>query len=72
MLRKGSELWHSILIFHGDSAPHHETLSAKQFLSQKLITEMEQPPCSHDLASNYFVSISKNKVCLKWTTISGY
>jgi hypothetical protein len=40
--------------------------SVKQFLAQKLITDMEHPPYSPELA------VSKNKVFLKGTKISRY
>jgi hypothetical protein len=43
--RKIPELWPNEWIFHHDNAPTHKALSVKQFLAQKLITEMEQPYC---------------------------
>jgi hypothetical protein len=36
------------------NAPAHKVLSGKQFLTQKSITEMEQPLFSPDLALNDF------------------
>jgi transposase len=50
--RKRPELWLNNWILHHDNNPVHNTLSVKQFLSQKLITEMEHPPYSPDLAPN--------------------
>jgi hypothetical protein len=41
----------------------------KQFVAQKLITEMEHLPCSPDLAPNDFWMLPDNKVCLKQTNI---
>jgi hypothetical protein len=45
----------------------HKALFVQQFLAQKSITQMEHPPYSPDLA----LTVSKNKVCLKATKISG-
>jgi transposase len=47
--RKRPELWPNNWILHHNNAPAHEALSVKQFLAQKLITEMEYPPYSPDL-----------------------
>jgi hypothetical protein len=52
--RKTPEIWHDVSILHQDSAPFHESLCVKQFLAQKLITAMEHPSRSPDLASNDF------------------
>jgi hypothetical protein len=41
-------------ILHQDNAPAHEALSVQQFLAQKLITEMENPPYTPDLVMNDF------------------
>jgi len=57
--RKRSELWPSVRILHNDNAPAHKTLSFKQFVVQKSITEMEHPPYSPDLAPNDFQLFSK-------------
>jgi hypothetical protein len=51
--RKRSELWPNGLILHHDNAPAIKTLSVKQFLDQKSITEMEHHSCSSNLAPNY-------------------
>jgi transposase len=63
--RKRPELWPNDGIIHHDSAPAHKALSVKQFLDQKLITEMEHPPCSHDLAPNEFWPFPKIKFHFK-------
>jgi hypothetical protein len=48
------ELWPNDWILHHDNAPAHKALSVKQFLAQKLITEMKHPPYPSDLNLNYF------------------
>jgi hypothetical protein len=52
--RKRPELWPNHWIPHHDSAPAHKALSVKQFLAQKLIIEVDQPPHFPDLARNDF------------------
>jgi hypothetical protein len=47
--RKWPELWPNNKILYHNSALAHNMLSVKQFLVQKSITEMEQPPFSADL-----------------------
>jgi hypothetical protein len=42
--RERPELWPNDWILHHDNAPAHKMLSVKQFLVQKLITEMEYSP----------------------------
>jgi hypothetical protein len=46
--RKGVELWPNDWILHHDNASAYKALSVKQFLAQKLISEMEHPPYSPD------------------------
>jgi hypothetical protein len=41
-------------ILHHDNSPAHKALSAKQFLAQKSVIEMEHLPYSPDMASNDF------------------
>jgi hypothetical protein len=53
------------LYLYHDIAPSHKALSLKQFLAQKSITEMEHPPCSHDLAPSNFWLFPKIKSALK-------
>jgi hypothetical protein len=54
MHRERPKLWHNDWILHHDNASAHKVLSVKQFLGQKLITEMEHPSYSPDLALNDF------------------
>jgi hypothetical protein len=63
--RKGSELWPNDWILHHDSAPAHKMLFVRQFLAQKLVTEMEHSPCSPDLAQNDFWLFQRIKSSLK-------
>jgi histone-lysine N-methyltransferase SETMAR len=63
--RKRPELWPNNWIPHHDNASAHKALSVVQFLAQKLITEMEHPPCSPDLAPSNFWVFSKIKSVLK-------
>jgi hypothetical protein len=51
---KRPELWLSDWVVHHDSAPAHKTHSVKQFFAQRLITEMEHPPCSSYLRDGDF------------------
>jgi hypothetical protein len=59
--RKRPEGW----IPHFDDAPAYKLLSVKQFLAQKLITEMEHSPFSPDLALSAFWLFLKRKYALK-------
>jgi transposase len=52
-------------IIHHDNAPSHKELSIKKLQSQKSITEKEHPPCSPDLAPNYFWLFPKINYALK-------
>jgi hypothetical protein len=52
MRRKRPELWPNYGIFHHDNAPANKTLSDKQYLAQKSITEMEHPPYFTGFAPN--------------------
>jgi hypothetical protein len=52
--RKRLELWPDNWILHHDNVQAHKALSTKQFLAQKLITVMEHPSYSPDLAPNNF------------------
>jgi histone-lysine N-methyltransferase SETMAR len=52
--RKRPELWPNDWILHHNNAPIHKAFSVKQFLVQKLITEIEHPPYSPDLAPGDF------------------
>jgi histone-lysine N-methyltransferase SETMAR len=66
MPRKRPELWPNDWILHHDNAPAaHKSLSVKQFLAQKSITEMEHPPSSPNLALNDVWLFVKIKCALK-------
>jgi hypothetical protein len=52
-------------ILHHHNAQAHKALSVKQFLAQKLITEMEHPPYSPDFAPNDLQLFPKIKSALK-------
>jgi hypothetical protein len=52
--REKPEVCTSNCILHHDNAPVHEVPSAKQFMAQKSITEMEHPPIPLILAPNDF------------------
>jgi transposase len=53
------------LILHHDNARAHKTLSVKQFLAQKSITEMDHPHYTPDLAPIDFQLLPKIKSALK-------
>jgi hypothetical protein len=63
--RKRPEYWSNASITHHDNAPAHKVLSVKQFLAKKSITEMEHPLYSPPFESEWHLSVSKNKVCLR-------
>jgi hypothetical protein len=63
--RKWPELWPSDWTLDHDNALAHKASSAKQFLAQNFITEMEHPPCYPDLAHNDFCLFLKVKSALK-------
>jgi histone-lysine N-methyltransferase SETMAR len=63
--RRRPELRPSDWILYHDNTPAHKVLYVKQFLAQKLITEMEHPPFSPCLASNVFWLFPGVKYALK-------
>jgi hypothetical protein len=63
--RKGLNFGFSDWILHHDNAPAHKALPVKQFVAQKLITEIEHPLCSPDLDPNDFCLFSKIKSIIK-------
>jgi predicted Abi (CAAX) family protease len=65
VLRERPELQPNDWTLHHDNAPAHKLLSVKQFLAQKLNTEMEHPPISFDLALNDFWLFPEIKSALK-------
>jgi histone-lysine N-methyltransferase SETMAR len=62
---KWAGLWPNNWIIHHDNATAQKALSVTQFLAQKLITEMEHPPCSPNLAPNDFWLFPEIKCALK-------
>jgi hypothetical protein len=52
------------LILQRKNAPVHKVLSAKQFLAQKRITAMENPPYFLDFTPNDFRLFQKTKSAL--------
>jgi len=62
---KKPKLWLKNWNLHHGNAPAHKTLSVKEFLAQKSITEMKHPPYSPDLASNDFLLFTEIKSALK-------
>jgi len=68
--RKRPELWRNGWILHQDNAPAHNEFSVKQFLANKNITVLEQPPYSPDLAPCDFYLFPKIKSVLKLLTYS--
>jgi len=65
--RKRPELWRNGWILHQDNASAHNALSVKQFLANKNITVVEQPPYLPDLAPCDFFLFPKIKSVLKGT-----
>jgi transposase len=63
--RQRPELRPNNWIFRHKNDSRHKTLSVKQFLAQKSINEMEQPPFSPDLAPNDLWLFPKIKSALK-------
>jgi hypothetical protein len=61
--RERPDHWPNSWVLPHDNAPVHKTLSVKQFLSLKSITEMELILFLW-FGSKWFLAISKNKVCL--------
>ena len=58
-------------LLHHDNAPAHNTLSIRQFLAEKNITVLEQPPYSLDLAPCDFFLFPKLKGIIKGTHFEG-
>ena len=65
---KRRELWQDKpWLLHHDNAPAHNALSIRQFLAEKNITVLEQPPCSPDLALCVLFLFHKLKGIIKVT-----
>jgi len=71
-IEKGLNLGQVIGFSTMTNAPAHKTISVKEFLAQKLITEKEYPSYSPDMDPNNFKLFSENKVWLKVMKISRY
>jgi hypothetical protein len=66
--RKRAELWPNDWILNHNNASVHKMFYIKQFLTQKSIIEVQDPPCSPDLAPNVFwlfPKLSKGKKDLR-------
>ena len=56
---KRKDLWeNNAWVFHQDNAPAHSALSIRQFLAERNVPTLEQPPYSPDLAPCDFFSYS--------------
>jgi len=65
---KRGELWRDkSWLLHHDNAPAHKALSIRQFLAEKNIAVLEQPPYSPDLAPCDFFLFPKLKGIIKGT-----
>jgi hypothetical protein len=65
--RKRRDKWQGQWFLHRDNAPSHISLVVQQFLAQKSIPVMTQPPYSKYLAPNDFWQFPT----LKWTSMEG-
>ena len=69
---KRRELWQDkSWLLHHDNAPAHNALSILQFLAEKNIAVLEQPPYSPDLAPCDFFLFPKLKGIIKGTRFEG-
>jgi hypothetical protein len=64
-LYKRPHFWPNDWILHHGNAPAHRTLTFKQLLAQKPMTEMEHQPYSPDFVPNDFWLFLKTKSALK-------
>jgi len=64
-IKKKPELKPNKCILYHNNAPENKELSVKQFLAQKLITDMKQPTYSSDLVLNDFWLFPKIKSGIK-------
>jgi hypothetical protein len=55
--RKRTELWPDKWVLHHDNAPALDVLRVREFLANKSITNMDQPPYSPDLPPEILGSI---------------
>ena len=70
---KRRELWQDkSWLLHHDNAPAHNALSIRQFLAEKNMAVLEQPPYSPDLAPcDFFLFPTKLKRIIKGTRFEG-
>ena len=72
MRDKRQQLWQDkTWLLHHDNAPAHIALSIRQFLAEKNIAVLEQPPYSPDLALCNFVLFPKLDGIIKGTHFEG-
>ena len=65
---KRRDLWeNNALVLHHDNAPAHSALSIQQFLAERNVPTLEQPPYSPDLAPCDFFLFPKLKGVIKGT-----
>ena len=65
---KSMDLWeNNAWVLHHDNAPAHSALSIRQFLAERNIPTLEQPPYSPDLAPCDFFLFPKLKGVIKGT-----
>jgi transposase len=63
--KKRPDSWHGQWFLHHDNAPSHTSLVVQQFLAEKNIPVITQPPYSPDLAPSDFWLFSTLKMGLK-------
>ena len=73
MREKRRELWQDkSWLLHHDNAPAHNALNIRQFLAEKNMAVLEQPPYSPDLAPcDFFLFPTKLKGIIKGTRFEG-
>ena len=66
------DLWeNNAWVLYHDNAPSHSALSIQQFLAERNVSTLEQPPYSPDLAPCDFFLIPKLKGVIKGTRFPG-
>jgi len=68
--RKQCYIWQGEWFLHHDKAPSHTSLVVRQFLAEKSIPVITQPPYFPDLAPRDFCQFSTLKMGLKGTCIA--
>jgi len=69
-MRKRRDKLQGVWFLHHDKAPSRTSLVVQQFLAEKSIPVITQPPCSPDLASSDFWLFPNLKMGLKGTDFS--